>query len=206
MNNKVKMKKVFVNLIFIFLFSIYLFSIVSAGVGVRWNQETALLPENSKVCLTYGIYNPWPTDSYVKVQLSDSLQPIVESQENVVDSVPKYTYSNSSLPVHFCFQTPKVYKKDCLLFDQFLCKQDCSEPLKVYEGEVQVMEVSEASVASGGSGGSTTAMSVSAPLRVRVQCIKHGTDYNLLYIILGIIALGILLWRVYKRKKKKSGK
>lgn len=198
------MKKFYLTLFLVSVLALYMFSFVSAGVGVKWNQETALIPENSQVCLTYGIYNPWPTDSYVKVQLSDSLNPIVKSEDNKVDSVPSYTYSNDSIPVKFCFQTPTVYTQDCLLFNQFLCKQDCSEPMKIYSGEVQVKEVSDSQVQAGGSGGSSTQMSVSAPLKVKVQCIKHGRDYSLIYIIVGLIALAILLWKLYRRKKGKN--
>ena len=200
------MKRVVINLFVFLLLGIFMFQIVSAGVGIKWNQESALVPEDSNVCLTYGVYNPWPTDSYVKIQLSDSLQPVVKSQDVKVDVVSKYTYSNSSVPVKFCFQTPSVYTEDCSLFGKFLCKQDCLEPMKVYKGEVQVSEVTEAQVQSGGSGGSSTQMSISAPLALKVQCIKHARNYSLIYILVGLIALAILLWRIYKKKKGRKSK
>ena len=186
--------------------SLFVIPFGSAGVGVRWNQETAFIPENSVVCLTYGIYNPWPTDSYVQINLSESLQEIVKSVDTKVTSIPQNTFSNSSIPVEFCFKTPKVYEEKCKLFDKFLCKQDCTEEMKVYEGEVQVSEVSEETVKSGGSGGSSTAMSVSAPLRVKVKCVAHSTNYSLVYALVGIIALAILTWRLYKRRKKERKK
>jgi len=200
------MKKGVINLFLLSVLVFSLFPLASAGVGVSWNQETALIPEKSDICLTYGIYNPWPTDSYVKVKLSDSLQEIVESSEVKVDSIPKYTYSNSSIPVKFCFKTPVVYKEDCLLFDKFLCEQKCLEEMKVYSGEVEVLEVNEDVFKTGGSGGSSTSMSVSAPLRVKVRCLAHSRSYGLIYITVGIIALLILLWKIYKRKKKKGKK
>jgi len=194
------------NLGILIVLTLSIFPLVSAGVGVSWNKETALIPEKSDVCLTYGVYNPWPKDSYIKIRLSKSLQKIVESSDAKVDSIPKYTYSNSSIPVKFCFRTPDVYKEDCLVFGKFLCKQTCNEPMKVYSGELEVLEVSEAIVKSGGSGGSSTSMSVSAPLKVKVQCLKHTRNYSLIYILIGLIALLILLWRIYIRKKGKRKK
>ncbi|MBU2612140.1 MAG: hypothetical protein KKB62_00275 [Nanoarchaeota archaeon] len=180
------------------------FQMVSAGVGIKWDQESALIPENSDVCLTYGVYNPWPTDTSVQISLSSSLQEIIESQETEVVDVPKYTYSNSSIPIKFCFKTPKVYGKDCLLFGSLLCSQECSEPMKVYEGQVIVSEASSSQTGGSGSG-SSTSMSVSAPLRVRVQCVPHSTDYSPVYIAMGVLALLVLAWRIKKRKAKSSG-
>ena len=179
---------------------------VSAGIGLKWEQESALIPEDSNVCLTYGVYNPWPSDSYVQIVLSDSLQEIVDSTDVKVESIPKYTFSNSSIPIKFCFKTPSVYNQDCLVFGKFLCKQECSEEMKIYSGEVEVFEVNEATVLSGGSGGSATSMSISAPLRVKVKCIAHSRNYSLVYALVGIIALLVLLWKIYKKNIKKNKK
>ena len=33
---------------------------ISAGVGISWDKETSLVPENTKTCLIYKVYNPWP--------------------------------------------------------------------------------------------------------------------------------------------------
>ena len=114
------MKKVVMHLGVLFILILSIFPLVSAGIGVSWSRETAFIPEKSDVCLTYGVYNPWPKDSYIKIKLSDSLQKIIESSDAKINSIPKYTYSNSSIPVKFCFKTPKVYKEDCLLFNKFL--------------------------------------------------------------------------------------
>ncbi len=176
----------------------------SAGVGIKWNVESALIPENSHVCLTYGLYNPWPKDAYVSIQLSESLQNISKKNDSQIEFIPRDTSSNDSIPVQFCFDTPKVYHEDCLLWNTFLCSQSCSESMKIYSGEVEIKEVSGAQVSAGGAGGSSTAMSVGAPLAIKVQCNAHGTDYSIIYLLVGIIALVILLWRVYKRNKKKS--
>ncbi|HIH52262.1 hypothetical protein J4412_02780 [Candidatus Pacearchaeota archaeon] len=200
------MRKLMISLLLSSFLILSLFPLISAGVGVVWSQETALIPERTNVCLNYGLYNPWPTDSYVKITLSESLQEIVESSDVKVDSIPKYTFHDASIPVKFCFKTPIVYKQDCLVFDKFLCKQDCTEDMKIYSGEVQVLEVNEAALTPGGSGGSSTSMSVSAPLKVKVKCLAHSRDYSLVYIIVGIIALLVLLWKIYKKNIKKSKK
>jgi hypothetical protein len=198
------MKKA-VNLLILAFLVFSIFPLVSAGVGLSWSQESALVPENSNVCLTYGVYNPWPKDSYVKINLSESLQGIVTSSNSSINYIPAETSSNDSIPVKFCFRTPKVYPEDCLLFNTFLCSQNCSFPIKTYSGQVEVMEVSSSQLKSGGSGGSSTQMSISAPLNVRVQCIKHGTDYSIVYILIGIIALAILIWRILKKRSAKAG-
>ncbi|MDP3966382.1 MAG: hypothetical protein Q8Q04_02535 [archaeon] len=200
------MKKVVISLFVMFLLALSLLSFTSAGVGISWDQETALVPENSDVCLTYGVYNPWPEDSYVKIQLSDSLQEIIAYSEGEIESIPKYTFSNSSIPVKFCFRTPSVYQKDCLLFNSLLCSQSCEEEMKVYSGQVEVVEVSESQLGNGG--GSATTMTVSAPLKVKVNCLPHTTDYSLVYAVIGILALLILAWRLFwaNRAKKKVKK
>ena len=196
-----KEKKKVLGLIVAVFFVLSLLPFISAGVGIVITQQTALVPENSNVCLTYGIYNPWPTDSYVRINLSDSLQSIVTSSHNEIQMIPAYTYHNDSIPVKFCFRTPEVYTQDCKLFNTFLCSQSCSEPQKVYSGTVDVLEAQGPSVTAGSSGSSTSA-GVSAPLTVKVLCNPHGTDYSIIYVVIGLIALVILLWRVSKRKKK----
>ncbi len=180
------------------------FPLVSAGVGISWNKESSLVPENTKTCLTYKIYNPWSDDSYAKIRLSEELMEIVESSDAESKFIPAETSSLEAIPVEFCFKTPKIYERDCLLFDTFLCKQECLEDMKVYEGEVEVFEVPNP-VEAGGAGGSATAMSVSAPLRVRVQCLPHSTDYSLIYILVAVIA-AILLAVSYLKKRKKGKK
>ena len=202
-----KGKKSVIGIFFLALAVLSILPFASAGVGISWSQESALIPENSNVCLTYGVYNPWPTDTSVQISLSSSLQDIISSQETTIQDIPKYTYSNQSIPVEFCFRTPKVYTENCLLFNSLLCSQDCSEPMKTYEGQVTVSEVGTSGSAGSGSG-SSASMSVSAPLRVRVKCIEHPTNYSIVYLVLGIIVLLILIWRIYKKKSKKkySGK
>ena len=180
--------------------------LVSAGVGVKWDKESSLVPEKTKTCMTYQVYNPWNKDSYVQIELSEELLPIVSSMESQSEFIPKQTSSDQAIPVEFCFKTPVIYEEDCLLFNRFMCEQDCSEPVKIYEGEVEVKEAGSLDILEGNTGGSSTTVSVSAPLRVRVQCLAHSRNYSLVYITVALIA-GILLTRnLLKRKKNKKKK
>jgi hypothetical protein len=198
---KSRIKFTFGILIFVFLLSL-----VSAGVGIRWDRESALVPENEKTCMTYGVYNPWSEDTYVKIVLSTDLQEILSSSDADLTFVPKGTPSSATIPVTFCFKTPTVYEKDCLIGQFALCKQECVEPMKIYEGEVEVIETDGEVVKSGGSGGSSTQMSVSAPLRVKVQCVAHKRNYSLIYISVALVAIIVLAWEFLFKKKLKKRK
>lgn len=192
----------------IFIVSIFFLMLVlpmvSAGVGISWAKESALVPEKTKTCLTYKVYNPWPKDVYAQIKLSDELQGIVKSSSSDVQFIPNQTSSKEAIPVTFCFKTPNVYARDCLIGDSLICKQECKEDLKMFEGEVEVVELSEDQAKIGGAGGSKTTMSVSAPLRVRVQCIPHGRNYSVVYGLVALIAGILLLINVLRSRKKKD--
>jgi|GEM_PF-6690187 len=181
-----------------------LIPLISAGVGISWDKESALVPEGTKTCLTYKVYNPWPQDTAVSVELSTSLQEILSSTEGEITLIPKDTSSVNAIPVTFCFRTPKIYEKDCWIGNFAICKQECNGELKTYEGEVEVVEASGGEFK--GAQGSATRISVSAPLRVRVQCIEHKRNFTLIYVVVAIIALILLLLGIFKKKKSKSSK
>ncbi|MFH1801557.1 MAG: hypothetical protein ABH804_01850 [archaeon] len=191
------------NILITALLIVFLLSFISAGVGLAWDRESSLVPESTKTCLTYKVYNPWTKDSYVQINLSQELQNIVTYIESETKYVPAETASKDAIPVEFCFKTPKIYKKDCLLFNRLICKQECTEPQKVYEGEVEVMEVPK-EIAIGGTGGSSTTMSVSAPLRIKIQCVPHTRNYSLIYITVGLIASILLVINLLRKKKNKK--
>ena len=199
-------KKVIKNLrIFFLAFALVLVILpfASAGVGISWDKETSLVPENTKTCLTYKVYNPWPEDSTVQIELSDNLMEIVNYIESESKFVPKETSSKEAIPVEFCFKTPRVYEQDCLLFNTFICKQDCLDEMKIYSGDVEVIDIGNLDV-SGGSGGSATAVSVSAPLKIKVQCMAHKRNYSLIYILIAVIAGILLAINLLKKKKDKK--
>jgi hypothetical protein len=181
---------------------IFLMNLVSAGVGIKWDKESTMVPEKTKTCLTYFVYNPWDSDVYTRIELSEELQEIVKSQENEVKLIPAGTSSSQSIPVEFCFKTPNVYERDCWIGDSLICKKECNEEMKIYSGEVLAREVSESEFTGSGSGGSATQMSVSAPLKVRVQCVPHSRNYSLIYATIALIAAILLAINIIKEKRK----
>lgn len=196
-NKKIK------SMVSLVLLLMILMPIVSAGPGLKWSQESILAPEKDTSCLTYSVYNPWPRDSYVQIGLSEELRNITKSSESETKFVPANTASADAIPVEFCFKTPSIYTEDCLIGDFLICEQTCSEDMKVFEGKVEVMELSEEEAKIDGAGGSATQMSVSAPLRVRVQCVPYDRNYGVVYALVALIA-GILLWINVSRKKSKK--
>ncbi len=199
----VKMKRG--DLIGIFCVLILLVSInfVLAGVGIKWDQESVLVDENEKTCLTYQVYNPWPEESYVAIEVSDEfgeIKNILIEQESEEKFVPANTASNVAIPIEFCFKVPNIYERDCWI-GGFICEQECNEEQKVYEGEVLVKSVPPPTELGGG-GGSATSMAVSAPLRIKVQCNAHSRDFTLIYMVLALVSLmviGIVLYRKYRK-------
>lgn len=195
-----KIKQVMIKkIISLIVIVIMLSSFILAGVGIKWGQESALINEREKTCLTYNVYNPWPKDTYVTIELSEELEQILIMQEAETKLIPKNTASSEAIPVEFCFKTPTVYERDCLLADSFICKQECNEEQKVYSGEVVVK-----SVASEIEGGSATTMAVSAPLNIRVKCNPHSRNFTLIYVIVMIVSLaviGMILQKKYRKPK-----
>jgi len=202
------MKKGVLSLIVLFL-ALAMTSFISAGVGIKWSQESFLVNDGEETCLTYSVYNPWPEDSYVQIVLPENLKNLLIMQEAETKLVPANTGSVNAIPIKFCFKVPKVYAEECLIGD-FLCKKECNEEQVVYEGQVSVKSVPGETTMTG-SGGSATEMSVSAPLRLKLNCNAHPTDFTLLYLVLAIVALLgiiIILFRKYRkpeqaRKKEK---
>jgi hypothetical protein len=185
-------------------------NLILAGVGIKWEQESALVNENGKTCLTYKVYNPWPEESYVTIEVSDEsgeIKEILTEQESEKKLVPANTGSSEAIPIKFCFKVPKIYKRDCLV-GSFICKQECNEEQKVYEGEVLVKSIYPPTEI-GGAGGSATSMAVSAPLKIRVRCNFHSRNFTLIYIVLALISafvIGIVLYRRYRKPASERDK
>lgn len=179
---------------------IMLSSFVLAGVGIKWDEESALVNEGERTCLSYDVYNPWPEDTFVTIEVSDELKEILVLQEAETKLVPANTASSESIPIEFCFKVPKIYEKDCWLFEKFICKQECNEEQKVYSGEVLVKSV--ASEIEGG--GSSTTMAVSAPLNIRIRCNPHSRNFTLIYaivLIVSLVVIGLILQKKYRKPK-----
>ncbi|MDA3836766.1 MAG: hypothetical protein PF542_04035 [Nanoarchaeota archaeon] len=190
---------------FVFILCL-IFPLVSAGVSVKWGQESILVPEKTKDCLTYEVYNPFPEDAYNQVKVSEELTEFLVSSEAEVKFIPKNTPSTESLSIEFCFKTPKVYEEDCLIGNSLLCKQECGVDMVQYSGEVEVIELTETEASE--ASGSETRMSVSAPLNVKVQCVPHKTNYSAVYVLIALIAGILLVVNIVNSKKgaKKSKK
>ncbi len=181
--------------------AVLLSSFALAGVGIKWSQESAIVNEGEKACLSYSVYNPWPEDSFVAIGVSDELKNILVAQESEAKLIVANTNSTEAIPVQFCFKVPQVYKRDFLLGDSLICKQDCNEEQKVYSGEILVSSVPQPKT-MGGSGGSSTSMAVSAPLKIKVACNAHKRDFSLVYWAIAVIALIVIACIIYKRTRK----
>lgn len=189
--------------IFIVLVVSIVTNMVSAGVGLKWDREAKIVSENERTCFSYAVYNPWPKDSYAKIDVSEELQKILQFQESEEKLIPADTSSDEAIPVEFCFEVPRVYKegRDCWIGDKFLCAQECGAEQKMFSGEVLVTETGGPAT-GGGSGGSTTAVSVSAPLKIRVKCNAHSREFTIVYATLAII-FALIIIRVLVKKYRK---
>ena len=174
----------------------------SAGVGLKWEKESILVNEEDSTCFSYSVYNPWPEDSYVIIELSEELREVLVTQEVDDTLIPANTASTNAIPIEFCFKVPKVYKEECLIGDSVVCKQQCHASQKIYEGEVIVRSVPSSTEGVG----SSTSMSVSAPLRIKIRCNEHGLDFTVVYATLVILCLVIMLVMFVKKHKKIGGK
>ncbi|MFA5855827.1 MAG: hypothetical protein WC867_00580 [Candidatus Pacearchaeota archaeon] len=173
-------------------------NLVSAGVGIKWDKESSLVKEGEKTCITYKVYNPWPEENWVTIELSEELKPILIEQEVDTKLIPANTPSSQAIPVNFCFKVPIIYEEDCLLMDKFICKKDYQGEIKNYKGEVLVKSV-QAPTKIGGSGGSATAMAVSAPLAIKVEPKNHARNFALIYGIIALLSLLFIIILLYKR-------
>ena len=192
-----KIEKIFCLLIM----SMLVVPIVSAGVGIKWSRESVLVGEKERTCLSYNVYNPWPRESYVTIELSDEIKEVLTSQEAETKFVPSHTPSNETIPIEFCFEIPIVYDKDCWVGGKFICKQECGEEQKVYAGEVLVKSVPQP-VELGGTGGSVTTMAVSAPLKLKIQCNPHSRNFGIIYVLVMTLSLLVVISLLYKKYRK----
>ena len=191
----------------VFLLGIMVFSsFISAGLGIKYTGQSALVDEGEKVCLNYySIYNPWGTDANVVVGLSEELQEILVMQETTTKLIPAFTSSSESIPMEFCFKVPKVYERDYSIAGMFIDELDCSDQeTKFYTGEV-IVESAPMSAQMSGIGGSATKMSVSAPLKVGVRCNSYPRNYTLAYVLAAVLSGGfifMILFRKYRKPKE----
>jgi len=194
------MKKLF---LFFAIFLFFNLSFVSAGVGIKKYQESMMVNENEEGCVIVGAYNPFSTDTYINIGVSESLKEVLSLQEADTKLLPAGTSSSNAIDMNFCFKVPKVYTRDCSI-GSFICALSCDEPQKEYAGDIFLQTVPGDSVA-GGVGGSTTSMSVSQDMNVRVACNPHSRDYTLVYVLVALISalvVGTTLFNKYRKPKE----
>lgn len=185
-----------------FVLVLAMVSLVSAGIGLKWSEESLIIDEREKYCMTYSVYNPWPENTYAEIGVSDELKEILIDYESEVKLIPSNTKNTESIPVEFCFKVPQVYERDCWI-GNFICKQECKEEQRKYNGEVLAKSIGTNSQI-GGSGGSTTSVAVSAPLKLRVNCNAHKRDFTIIYVLsalISIIIITIILIKKYRKPK-----
>ena len=192
------MKKRLYSVIFIILLVIGLSQFVLArkGVGMVWTTETEIVNEGASKCISYGIYNPWDEDVTATLDVSDELKPILLK----IDSKPQFikgeTFHDAAVLTEFCFKVARVYSRDCLI-GNMLCEQTCSETPIEYSGSVIALE--EQSGEASGTG-SATSLGVVVPLKIKVACNESSRNYTPVYIIIIVIALGLIAWILYRNK------
>lgn len=193
----------FIRVFFVLTLLVFSSFFVSAGLGIKYGQESAMVNEGDETCLSYSVYNPWPDDSNVIIGVSDSLKEILVLQEAETKFVPKFTSSQDAIPIKFCFKVPQVYSRNCAFAGKLLCELTCKEDMKSYEGEVSVSTL-PVDTAITGTGGSAAMAVVGAPLRIRVACNPFPRSYTLLYVLIALISavvIGIIFFMRYRRPK-----
>src|SRR3989344_7738343 len=125
------------NICIVMMFILVWTPFVSAGVGIKWSQESLRVQEGEGGCLTYSVYNPWPGKherTYVQITLSSQLKEVLEVQDIESVLIPEETGLDEAIPVEFCFEVPKkIYSKNCWMGDFFVCERECLEEQKLYD-------------------------------------------------------------------------
>ncbi len=174
------------------LFAIILFftlpAVSALGVGLRWTTQGELVGFGETKCIPYGVYNPFGTDTKIRLETTGNLSDIVTEVIPPDAFVPAGTMATDALRVDLC-----LYGKR----GKFPFK-----PAN-YEGEVLAVIIG---TQKGGTG-SAVGASIAAPLVVKVgnynlyNNIKKGSIALGALLILGISYVSISR---YKRKKWES--
>jgi len=160
-------------------------AVYGLGVGLRWDTEIINVKYGETKCIVYGIYNPFGTDSAVKLQTTGNITELVKIIEPPEALIPADTWPADSVDVKLCLYGMR---------GEFPYKP------AVYSGEV-LAAITGSKV---GGSGSAVGASVAAPLEVRVGDLGlynriRKTAISLTLIIVGTISL--VGYKKYKRKK-----
>ena len=152
-----------------------------SGAGLKYNFEYVELIEKETHCLNYGIYNPYDSDSLISLTAEGEFEDFqIESEPT---NVPANTNANNELRKDICFKIPKVV--------------DSCEDGKLLKGQVIASTVPS-------SEGIGTALAVSAPLEMKVNC--NESSFNVLFFVVPFVLISTLFGIIQIMKYSKNRK
>ena len=152
-----------------------------SGAGLKYNFEYVELIEKETHCLNYGIYNPYDSDSLISLTAEGEFEDFqIESEPT---NVPANTNANNELRKDICFKIPKVV--------------DSCEDGKLLKGQVIASTVPT-------SGGIGTALAVSAPLEMKVNC--NESSFNVLFFVVPFVLISTLFGIIQIMRYSKNRK
>ena len=152
-----------------------------SGAGLKYNFEYVELIEKDTHCLNYGIYNPYDSDSLISLTAEGEFEDFqIESEPT---NVPANTNANNELRKDICFKIPKVV--------------DSCEDGKLLKGQVIASTVPT-------SEGIGTALAVSAPLEMKVNC--NESSFNVLFFVVPFVLISTLFGIIQIMKYSKNRK
>ena len=152
-----------------------------SGAGLKYNFEYVELIEKETHCLNYGIYNPYDSDSLISLTAEGEFEDFqIESEPT---NVPANTNANNELRKDICFKIPKVV--------------DSCEDGKLLKGQV----IASTAPNSEGIG---TALAVSAPLEMKVNC--NESSFNVLFFVVPFVLISTLFGIIQIMRYSKNRK
>lgn len=152
-----------------------------SGAGLKYNFEYVELIEKDTHCLNYGIYNPYDSDSLISLTAEGEFEDFqIESEPT---NVPANTNANNELRKDICFKIPKVV--------------DSCEDGKLLKGQVIASTVPS-------SEGIGTALAVSAPLEMKVNC--NESSFNVLFFVVPFVLISTLFGIIQIMRYSKNRK
>ena len=152
-----------------------------SGAGLKYNFEYVELIEKDTHCLNYGIYNPYDSDSLISLTAEGEFEDFqIESEPT---KVPANTNANNELRKDICFKIPKVV--------------DSCEDGKLLKGQVIASTVPS-------SEGIGTALAVSAPLEMKVNC--NESSFNVLFFVVPFVLISTLFGIIQIMRYSKNRK
>lgn len=177
-------------------------ALADVGIGLRWNTESAVVPQNAVSCVTYTLFNSYGENVNGALVASGSIAQFYSPNHSDPDiGVPSGT-GPPGIPSRICFDVKQVYPESCAL-GPFLCRQACPAEEVTFRGEVVAVPKRPGAPVAGT--GSAAGIAVSAPLTLRVACtptdIQWGAPGNIpLWAILGAAgALGLRTGLHYRK-------